>query len=155
MWYKNVFTATKIFLIFTENLECSDRQAWTRWVAGVRWSTRENVIPLNLTKETPIEVRILNWAKSVIWRHYNEGVTHSVEILQFCCHWYYVTSILADFRRSITAILTISKPLDFCFREIFTFENVKRISKSSNIKASIIAIMAVFNPLKSPKIDFT
>ena len=59
LWYKNVH-------IFTENLECSDRQAWTHWAAGAIWSTPGIAIHPNLlTKETPIEVSVNKTLKNI------------------------------------------------------------------------------------------
>ena len=43
--------------------------------------------------------------------------------------WFYVKSILADFRQSKTVILTILKALNFVFWKYFTLENVKKYLK--------------------------
>ena len=43
--------------------------------------------------------------------------------------WFYVKSILADFRRSRTAVLTIMEALNFDFWKNFTLENVKSSQK--------------------------
>ena len=47
--------------------------------------------------------------------------------------WFYVKLVLADFRRSETAVLTIWTTLNFYFLKNFTLENV-RISKNSKFK---------------------
>ena len=63
-------------------------------------------------------------------------------------------SILADFRRSKTAILTILDVLNSHFWKNFTPENVK-IAKNSKIRVAKMVKMAPFDLLKSAKNDFT
>ena len=60
--------------------------------------------------------------------------------------WICVKSIVADFRRSKTAILTISVALNFEFWKFLTFSNVKYF-QNSNFNGS-------FNFLKSTKLPF-
>ena len=68
--------------------------------------------------------------------------------------WFYVKSILADFRWSKTAILTILAVLFLTFWAIFDIFKCG-ISKKSWFKASKIVEIVVLDLLKSAKIDFT
>ena len=63
-------------------------------------------------------------------------------------------SILADFRRSKIAVLTILKALNFDFCEK---SHLKMSKISNNLKfwAAEVVKMADFETLKPPKIDFT
>ena len=56
--------------------------------------------------------------------------THCRNLAIFLSVWFYVKSILADFRRSKTAVLTILEAMNFEFWQFFTLENVKSVQKS-------------------------
>ena len=56
---------------------------------------------------------------------------------------FYVKSILTDFRRSKSAILTILEALNFDFWKNFTLENVLR-SKNQKFRAALMVKMSVF-----------
>ena len=66
---------------------------------------------------------------------------------------FYVKSILADFRRSKTAILVNVAALNFEYWVIFDIFKCES-TKKSKFKASKIVEMAVFDLLKSATIDF-
>ena len=65
--------------------------------------------------------------------------------------WFHVKTILADFRRSIIAVLTILEALNFDSWKNFTLDNVK-ITKNSNLRTAQIVKMAVFGAPKWPKL---
>ena len=68
--------------------------------------------------------------------------------------WFYVKSILADFRRSKTVVLTILQALNFDFWKNLTLE-MSKVPKNSIFKAAQLVQMAVFGGFKMTKIDFT
>ena len=62
-------------------------------------------------------------------------------------------SILDDFRRSKSAILTILEALNFDFWKNVTLGNVE-IPKKSKFKATKIVKLTAFDHMKSAKIDY-
>ena len=66
---------------------------------------------------------------------------------------FYVKSILSDFKRSRTVILTILEALNFYFWK--NVNEISKISKNSKFRAVSMVKIAVFDLLKSAKIDFT
>ena len=63
-------------------------------------------------------------------------------------------SILADFRRSKSAFLTILEALNFDFWKNVTLENVESF-KSKKFRPAQMVNMAVLGGFKMTKIDFT
>ena len=63
-------------------------------------------------------------------------------------------SIYADIRISKTAVLTILKPLNCDFWKNFTLE-MSKVPKNTKFRAAEMVKMAVFDILKTDKIDFT
>ena len=57
---------------------------------------------------------------------------------------YYLKSIAADFRRSKTAILTISEALNLDFWKNFTLEKMSKISKNAEFRAAHMIKMEDF-----------
>ena len=63
--------------------------------------------------------------------------------------WFYVKSIVADFRRSKTAVLTILEAMTFDFWKNFMLENVKNSQKFNKLQ---MVRIAVFGASKLPKL---
>ena len=88
----------------------------------------------------------LNW-KFWLWME----IPQCGNLAIFLGLWFHVKTILADFRRSIIAVLTILEALNFDSWKNFTLDNVK-ITKNSNLRTAQIVKMAVFGAPKWPKL---
>ena len=81
-----------------------------------------------MTRSTISVVNFATFSKGVLHCNYIQtwAAYRVAMILPF---WFYVKSILADFRRSKTDILTILEALNFDFWKSYTLENVKNSQK--------------------------
>ena len=75
---------------------------------------------LNTFYKTLFKSRIQTWAD--LLGFLTLGIPQCGNLAIFLRLWFYVKSILADFRRSITTVLTILQALNFDFLENFTLE---------------------------------